>query len=448
MPTISDTNWVSSSVKSEQTISHNPSARMSDAEVRKKKNASAQAAFRQRRQNYINSLEETVTGLEKVVLQIQESYRDARAEVVKLRQENSLLRQSNQDRDALLKKLWQERKLASLDELSSQPSLSGIRSNGLGDHVSSVQPNQLLGIKRPHYEIEDDAASVVIPFGSATGHAQSFTSHSSSASYSGSVDNHHAMMNGNLTGTSGQYACPIQNAGRDAVWHQNMSTVSANGSPVITSSDAYGQYNFSEQKLPSEAIPHIIQANRSLSPNSTPPSSSSASLTSPLHFAYAPDDLVRQHGGHPADLTLRGAVDLPMNEMGNSTLRYRMGIAGPTSGADAKPDISYSHRSSHSDRDSPLELASNEGEPSSSRTQYQQDIGESRSPSPAEPPISGTLAVIKAQAFGALRRTRSKTKKSADGGAKTALDLLAAKGIGMGVPTSSKRPRLFGDDLA
>ena len=435
MPATSDTDWVSSSVKSEHIPSHNPPARMSDAEVRKKKNASAQAAFRQRRQNYINSLEETVTGLEKVVLQIQESYRDACAEVAKLRQENSLLRQSNQDRDALLKKLWQERKLGSLDEMS------GVRSGALSSRVSSIQPNQLLGIKRPHYEMEDDTGGVVIPF-------ETFASQPSSASYHGNADNHHALMSGGLASNSGQYTCSIQDAGRDAVWHQNMTTISANGSPIATSSDAYGQYNFAGQKLPSEAAPRIIQGNRSLSPNSTPPSSSSASLTSPLQFVYPVDDLTGQQASHAAELTLRGgAVDIPVNDAGNSSLRYRVGILASTSAAESKPEISYAHRSSQSGRDSPLEIVSNGGERSSSRTPYRQDLVESRSPSPAEPPISGTLAVIKAQAFGALRRTRSKTKKSTDGGAKTAIDLLAAKGIGMGGPTSSKRPRLFDDDL-
>jgi len=69
-----------------------------------------------------------------------------------------------------------------------------------------------------------------------------------------------------------------------------------------------------------------------------------------------------------------------------------------------------------------------------------------RSPSPGAPPLSGTLAVIKAQAFGALRRTRSRAKKGADSAAKVALEALEARGIGMGVSTSSKRARIEYDD--
>jgi len=69
-----------------------------------------------------------------------------------------------------------------------------------------------------------------------------------------------------------------------------------------------------------------------------------------------------------------------------------------------------------------------------------------RSPSPGGPPLSGTLAVIKAQAFGALRRTRSRAKKGADSAAKVALEALEARGIGMGVSTGSKRARVDYDE--
>jgi hypothetical protein len=55
------------------------------------------------------------------------------------------------------------------------------------------------------------------------------------------------------------------------------------------------------------------------------------------------------------------------------------------------------------------------------------------------------LAVIKAQAFGALRRTRARTKKSSEGAARVAMDVLEARGIGMGVGATSKRPRLHSD---
>lgn len=81
----------------------------------------------------------------------------------------------------------------------------------------------------------------------------------------------------------------------------------------------------------------------------------------------------------------------------------------------------------------------------------------SRSPSPptsGHPLVSSTLAVIKAQAFGALRRTRARsTKKAADNGSvKLALGALEARAIGLGLAESdgqspsNKRMRMSDDD--
>jgi len=41
--------------------------------------------------------------------------------------------------------------------------------------------------------------------------------------------------------------------------------------------------------------------------------------------------------------------------------------------------------------------------------------------------------MIKAQAFGSLRRSRTKAKKGAEAASKAAVDILNARGIGMGV---------------
>ncbi|TFK18071.1 hypothetical protein FA15DRAFT_710218 [Coprinopsis marcescibilis] len=61
--------------------------RCSDAALRKKKNADAQAAFRARRAKYIATLEVTVTNLESVVLVLQDTVRESRKEALELRLE-------------------------------------------------------------------------------------------------------------------------------------------------------------------------------------------------------------------------------------------------------------------------------------------------------------------------------------------------------------------------
>jgi thymidylate synthase len=80
---------------------------MSDVTLRKKKNADAQAAFRARRANYIAILEETVTNLESVVLELQTSCQENRNEVQELRDENSHLWHEFREREKFWSAVWQ-----------------------------------------------------------------------------------------------------------------------------------------------------------------------------------------------------------------------------------------------------------------------------------------------------------------------------------------------------
>lgn len=207
-----------------------------------------------------------------------------------------------------------------------------------------------------------------------------------------------------------------------------------------------------------ETTPYIFPSSRSISPtSSTPPSSSSTSLTSPFQFTF-PDGSIGQGraefghaNAHGTDLTLHGGTaDISHPNSASDGVRYRLGARRANSG----PERSLMHSMTHfsgSENGSQHERGSSEGEAGS----YSQmpklrsrraRSRESRSPSPGVPPISGTLAVIKAQAFGALRRTRTRTKKSSEGAAKVAMEVLEARGIGMGVVAGSKRPRLHHDD--
>jgi hypothetical protein len=198
---------------------------------------------------------------------------------------------------------------------------------------------------------------------------------------------------------------------------------------------------------------------------STPGSSSSTPMTtssSMTSFPFTFPDAVAQERAdfdyrrhvHPpgTEVTLHGGTaDISLPGSQSDTLRYRL----PTrsSNSSDRPLLPGLPHFSGNDIDSPHDRGSSDGESTlypHSRLRSRRGNApsrSSRSPSPSAPPLSGTLAVIKAQAFGALRRTRARTKKSSEGAAKVAMDVLEARGIGMGVSTGSKRPRLHDDEL-
>jgi hypothetical protein len=149
-----------------------------------------------------------------------------------------------------------------------------------------------------------------------------------------------------------------------------------------------------------------------------------------------------------------GGPDISLAGPGSDAVRYRLGARRGNS-SDRPPLPVMPH---FSGSDSSLnDRGSSEGEPGSHNSHHHRPLSlrrgtapsrSSRSPSPDTPPISGTLAVIKAQAFGALRRTRTRSKKSGEGASRTAMEVLEARGIGLGVGINAghKRPRLDSDD--
>jgi len=79
---------------------------MSDVALQKKKNAAAQATFRARRANYIAILEDTVTSLESVVLELQTSLKENQKEVQEMRDENNCLGHDFQERERFWRAVW------------------------------------------------------------------------------------------------------------------------------------------------------------------------------------------------------------------------------------------------------------------------------------------------------------------------------------------------------
>lgn len=170
-----------------------------------------------------------------------------------------------------------------------------------------------------------------------------------------------------------------------------------------------------------------------------------------------PEIHFRKHSAHhgPTELTLHGGTaDLAFASTPGDALRIRLGSRNmPTLPHDRSsilppfPSFPRTDTMPHAREEEKPEPSEPYHYATRTRPRRGTDAsrGGSRSPSPGPPPISGTLAVIKAQAFGALRRTRTRTKRTSDGAAKAAVEALEARGIGMGIangPPPAKRPRL------
>ncbi|KAK2461901.1 hypothetical protein APHAL10511_006364 [Amanita phalloides] len=441
--------------------------KLSDVALRKKKNADAQAAFRARRANYIATLEETVTSLESVVLQLQDSCREARRDAVVLRNENAHLRYEYREREKFWRTLWSAKK-ASPEELPPMPPLFYACAQPVPIPVPANGHLHVQHYAHDHLSYRPGDDPTAMCHGTYPGSGQHYQGHSS-LPYSAANEIADEPLNTRLPKYHGySYALP---SSRDGTWTPTLAQ-NANGditqnnqsthsppfgeSPSLASSDMPYVPRFPEdQKLPLsglETAPLVFPNSRSLSPTSTPGSASTTSLTSPFQFTF-PENSVgqdrtnfdyRRHS-HAGDMSLHGGTaDITLNNV--DAARYRLGTSRrPTSGMDRSL---LSGLPLLADTRSPRDRINGDESCtlySSSRLRNRRSAGasrSSRSPSPNPPPLSGTLAVIKAQAFGALRRTRARTKKTSEGAAKVAMDVLEARGIGMGVTTGTKRPRL------
>ncbi|KAI0002088.1 hypothetical protein BJV77DRAFT_971019 [Russula vinacea] len=425
-----------------------PSSRVSDTAIRKKKNADAQAAFRARRANYIATLEETVTNLEAVVLQLQDSCREARAEVNELRQDNSRLKNAGREREKFWRALWQTKKGSELqvDEFPPPPSCFGPMhpqitaiNSQIGPAVGSYAEDAL------HYPTGNTPpfSDVTYP----TGTPGELTARSPSIPYAhGDAESHRSVHQ--FT----PYPSPPRNIIRDVTWAPPIALTGVTAADIPFLS-RYPSHNYEDQKVMPSPLDSTsyLPTSRSHSPTSTRPSSSSTSLTSPFQFPYNDNAAPHEKGDydyrrHPPEVTLHGGIaDVSLLSHGGDGIRLRLGTRRSDSTTDRPPLFSPLSGLIKSD-------VTSDGSDVKSDISYSKlrprrtTVHANRSPSPGAPPLSGTLAVIKAQAFGALRRTRSRAKKGADSAAKVALEALEARGIGMGVSTGSKRARVDYDE--
>lgn len=479
-----------------------------DAAERKKKNADAQAAFRARRANYIATLEETgtlsprplmpvqtpnialahtVTNLEAVVLQLQDSNRQLKEEVTDLRTQNVQLRNEGRDREKFWRALWQARSTGMppdpLDD-SSLPSYAQMH------HSSPMHtPNRLASVSPTHYQdprmqyAPDGSAPLAPQYhpNTATEYMQRSpalgfapTNTVAGPSRAPSVDPHringygayppYANEGSSPEDSWPQHGIPTPVTDRSNIDHSPSPTYVE--SPSMTSAElAYPSHPVvgDDQKVGPNGAPYnMYTTSRSTSPSSTPTSTSSLSLAAaPYQFTFPEGTAIQDRpefnqrrpnymNMRGPELTLHGGTaDIPIAGTVGDAMRFRMSVQRANTLPGVLPPA-YAPNGTHQESDED-DATSHQGQPQAgarSRSRRSTAPGapatnrSSQSPSPP-PPISGTLAVIKAQAFGAYRRSRPRTRRASGDAAKLSVEALSARGIAVsGGGPASKRQKL------
>ncbi|KAL1951954.1 hypothetical protein VTO73DRAFT_1103 [Trametes versicolor] len=460
------------------------SSRVSDAALRKKKNADAQAAFRARRANYIATLEETVTNLESVVLQLQDSCRALDTQLQESRQEASRYRTELDHKESMIRMYEQQQKKVDREPQDDYPisSYPPVRTPPVMASSMSAGPASHYGDDGMRYSSGSTSAPSMNGSSYHNPNGQDYPQRSPAMSYvsvpgTGSSEPRSMDPHSRMPRYDPYAPYPIDTSGRDGNWVSHPGTAVSdpgsmdNGSathsptfvesPTLTASDlSYSsRYNIvDDQKVPLTPS-YMFAPSRSLSPAASTPSSTSSTSLAPASYPFTfPEGTALQERPEfyrrQPELTLHGGTaDI------SSIVRMSGRTAPPSSSSASASGLSPSaDRPSLVQAPSPYSRADNgsheresDGESSSytyssrARTRPASVSRGSRSPSPGPAPICGTLAVIKAQAFGALRRTRGRSKKTTEGAAKAAVEALAARGIGV-VGNPAKRPRLHDSD--
>jgi len=359
---------------------------------------------------------------------------------LELRQENSRLRYENREREKYWKAFVQARKSG------PRPVSSPFPPPPTPHLHPPVYSNSL------SYRASDP--SVTHAIGSS-----SFVNHTSAIAFTTRNDDGSSVPQADRSGKYATYPYSILDSPRDPRWQlptalPTSSCLSSTGavtpqsmkSPSLTASadlaPAYPGLATNDRKVVLDAVlsgapyvfpggtryqnlPERIPHSRSMSPTTSASSATSLPLTTSYQLPFQDPST----SGHPGfgyrgqslsrcpEVTLHG--DIPAGQHLDSVLTKT------DSNADYQDHLPMGQQndgvSQH--EDSPTRLRGN-------RNIITHPYRTSQSPGPT--PLSSTVAVIKAQAFGALRRTRAKTKRTSDSALRVAQDVLEARGIGPG----------------
>ncbi|KAF8609636.1 hypothetical protein BDV93DRAFT_518420, partial [Ceratobasidium sp. AG-I] len=395
------------------------------ATLRRKKNADAQAAFRSRRANYIANLEETVTRLEFVVRELQDNCREARDVAEETKQENAELRstinamrQAERERE----RVWR----ALNNRANPQATLSDTSSDTDGSlvpaSVSSCQQT-LGGMVQMH-----DGHSMMDQYQPALGYPRpgELAVHQlpSPADTMNAMPNYDAYGNNqNMMMSSSNYPL-FSNDHHQQHPHDNQwgATSSMHG-------NAYGMDSMEADAAPMTCSP----GSQIIIPDLTEDGQIERNAmvrfhNSPALASFDPSVTMR-HPSTPAsdrgmDAANQGRLDSPHSSADPQTPRRL-----------TRSRAQFRRTQSTGGEPYPIQGSSTEREARRERRR-------ARESTPDGPAFSDTLAVIKAQAFGTARKTRTRANRGvSEHAARVAMEVLEARGLSLGVTMDSVAER-------
>ncbi|KAJ1311466.1 hypothetical protein OPQ81_009955 [Rhizoctonia solani] len=379
------------------------------ATLRRKKNADAQAAFRSRRANYIANLEETVTRLEFVVRQLQNNCREARDMAEETKQENvelratiNSMRQAERERE----RVWR----ALNNRGNPQATLSDTSSDTDGSLVPNNCQQQLGMVQMGDALIDYQSRSLSYPqHGDLTVHQLPSPADTMNAlpSYDAYGSQNMMMSSTNYPLFSNDHHDGSAQWGNNSMGGGNTYSSMDDGTVApMTCSPGSGQI----------IIPELNDENQ-MERNTMVRFHNSPGVLA----TFDPSVVHMRHSSTPASTSDHGVAE-EGEMMGPQTPR--------------RLTRSRSHRRTESD---PYPT------PATNSSESRRERRRAREATPEGPAFSDTLAVIKAQAFGTARKTRTRVNRGvSEHAARVAMEVLEARGLSLGVSldnTSDRRRR-------
>ncbi|KAG8734147.1 hypothetical protein FRC11_010892 [Ceratobasidium sp. 423] len=370
------------------------------ASLRRKKNADAQAAFRSRRANYIANLEETVTRLEFVVRQLQNNCREARDLAEEAKQENvelratiNSLRQAERERE----RVWR----ALNNRGGPQATLSDTSSDTDGSLVHPSCQQQLGMVQMGDTLMDYQGRSLAYPQHNELAVHQL----PSPADTMNALPSYDAYGNQNMMMSSANYSLFNDHHDGSAQWTNTSmggnaysSMDDGSGAAPMTCSPGSGQI----------IIPELSDENQMDRNTMVRFHNSPGTLTT-----FDPTVVHMRHPSTSASNSDHGASSEEVEVMDPQTPRR------------LTRSRSHLRRQSGSD---PYPT------PSTASSEARRERRRAREGSADAPTFSDTLAVIKAQAFGTARKTRTRANRGvSEHAARVAMEVLEARGLSLGV---------------